>query len=358
MSAPTLQDIIKSGSTNQSVLVAITNSSNGEPDETVVYTDAITFWYRREGGLRVDFSPAQLTALDDAHVDGGFLHIDDGYYRLDVPDAAFAVGASHVDLGGNMAGEFIEIGRIRLSLIQDIFNEILSKANYNIANSAGRFIRNIAQSNIATEGEVDDGDGSATTTSFKTDLTAADDIYNDSTIVFTSGNLEGLSSPILDYAQTDGLITLDPDEQLPEVPANGDQFVIRPDHVHPISQIAEEIAALAVSGNTDSGSFGELWNATKIAVDALESNVGAGMYTITLDMDDDGGSAIADMDVVVNTNSSDSNDSVVASGRTNINGKVTFYLDDGTYYVWRQKTGKIYTNPKTLTVASGVPTIS
>jgi len=36
---------------------------------------------------------------------------------------------------------------------------------------------------------------------------------------------------------------------------------------------------------------------------------------------------------------------VVASGVTNALGKVTFYLDAGTYYIWSQKAGYDFTNP-------------
>ena len=42
---------------------------------------------------------------------------------------------------------------------------------------------------------------------------------------------------------------------------------------------------------------------------------------------------------------------VVASGTTNTSGQVVFYLDAGTYYVWREKSGWNFTNPDTETVA-------
>lgn len=42
---------------------------------------------------------------------------------------------------------------------------------------------------------------------------------------------------------------------------------------------------------------------------------------------------------------------IIASGTTNSFGKVTFYLDSGTYYVWTQKAGYDFTNPDTEVVA-------
>jgi len=42
---------------------------------------------------------------------------------------------------------------------------------------------------------------------------------------------------------------------------------------------------------------------------------------------------------------------VIASGRTDAAGVVAFYLDAGTVYVWRQKSGWDFTNPDTEVVA-------
>ena len=57
-------------------------------------------------------------------------------------------------------------------------------------------------------------------------------------------------------------------------------------------------------------------------------------YTLT---DDVGGLPIADAYVWVTTDAAGLN--IVASGRTNAFGIVTFNLDAGTYYFWRKKTG-------------------
>lgn len=42
---------------------------------------------------------------------------------------------------------------------------------------------------------------------------------------------------------------------------------------------------------------------------------------------------------------------LIASGRTNAAGIATFYLDAGTYYIWRQRAGWNFTNPDTEIVA-------
>lgn len=93
--------------------------------------------------------------------------------------------------------------------------------------------------------------GSATTTVFNTDLTAANDAYNDQVVKITSGALIGQVRPILDYAQTDGQITLA--EPLTGIPANGVTAVLISQHVHPVTQIQSGLATsaevAAVSGN-------------------------------------------------------------------------------------------------------------
>src|SRR5574343_1768324 len=101
---------IKKGSTDQSVVVRIIDSTDGTPETSVVYnTSGIDLWYRREGATRTSITEATLSALNDAHSDGGVLHIGDGYYRLDLPDAAVAssAGVNGVMVGGTVTGMIV-----------------------------------------------------------------------------------------------------------------------------------------------------------------------------------------------------------------------------------------------------------
>lgn len=110
-----LHDIVKKGSTDRSVTLRIVDSTDGTPETGVVYnTGGIDLWYRRESSAKVSITEASLSALTDAHSDGGVLHISDGYYRLDLPDAAFATGANHVDFGGTVTGMVVIGGRVKL----------------------------------------------------------------------------------------------------------------------------------------------------------------------------------------------------------------------------------------------------
>lgn len=98
------------GATDQSVVIRIVDSVNGTPETGVVFNTAgIDLWYRREGAVKVSITEATLSALSDVHSDGGFLHIGDGYYRLDLPDAAVASGSNGVVVGGTVT-DMVVIG--------------------------------------------------------------------------------------------------------------------------------------------------------------------------------------------------------------------------------------------------------
>jgi cell division septation protein DedD len=69
-------------------------------------------------------------------------------------------------------------------------------------------------------------------------------------------------------------------------------------------------------------------------------------YTVTNSVD---GLPIADVAVWVTTDAPGTNR--VASGVTDAFGVVTFWLDSGTYYLWREKSGWTFANPDTEVVA-------
>ena len=60
-------------------------------------------WYRRDGA-KTAIVLADLALLTTAHTDGGVKEIDDGWYRLDLPDAACATGANRALVGGTVDG--------------------------------------------------------------------------------------------------------------------------------------------------------------------------------------------------------------------------------------------------------------
>jgi len=79
------------------------------------------------------------------------------------------------------------------------------------------------------------------------------------------------------------------------------------------------------------------------------TTLGAGAISWTYNLKDGDGNPLSDADIWVTTDALGVN--VVASGKTDIFGNVTFWLDSGTYYIWGQKAGYNFDNPDTEVVA-------
>lgn len=110
-----LLDIVTKATTNYSCVIRIVDSTDGTPETGVVFNTAgIDLWYRRPASAHSSITEATQTE-GGAHTDGGFVHISDGYYRLDLPDAAVATGADFVDIGGTVTDMIVIGGRIRLT---------------------------------------------------------------------------------------------------------------------------------------------------------------------------------------------------------------------------------------------------
>lgn len=92
---------IEASSTDQSTVVRVVDSVDGTPETGVAFdTTGVDLWYRREGAAKVSITEVTLASASASHADGGFIHIGDGYCRLDLPDAAVAAGAAGVLVGG------------------------------------------------------------------------------------------------------------------------------------------------------------------------------------------------------------------------------------------------------------------
>ena len=114
--AENIADIITKGSTDCSVPLTVLDSTGAAEDTAAANSPSLQLWYRREGGSRVSVTQASLASLAAAHSDGGLRWVGGALYRLDLPDAAFATGASHVDYGADVPGGGLEVigGRVLL----------------------------------------------------------------------------------------------------------------------------------------------------------------------------------------------------------------------------------------------------
>lgn len=104
-----MQKIFPKGTTSREVVIRVINQLSSGPntgvDET---TSGLVLSYRRDGEIAVSIaiSNATLSFLTSPWTAGGIQHIDSGYYRVDVPDAAFAkaVGVNNVLITGTLTG--------------------------------------------------------------------------------------------------------------------------------------------------------------------------------------------------------------------------------------------------------------
>ena len=120
--------------------------------------------------------------------------------------------------------------------------------------SPGTIERAFWQSLKATQLADGEVSGTPTASAFDTNLTAVSGAYDHLLLLFTSGSLAGEARPIDSYSATNGRITLQ--EPLTSAPSSADEFIIVPDHSHPIAEIADGVWDEAQSGHTTVGTFG------------------------------------------------------------------------------------------------------
>ena len=89
--------VVAQNQQNVSVRIRILDDSDGTPANSIVEsTTGLEIWYQRDGSEDVGaISPTvtDFSALTTAHLDWAFAPIRRGYYRVDMPDAAFLEGS-------------------------------------------------------------------------------------------------------------------------------------------------------------------------------------------------------------------------------------------------------------------------
>jgi hypothetical protein len=117
--------IRKAGTTDVSIVIRIIDSTDGTPETGVVAaTGGLVLQYRRELAANVSLATiVDLAALTTAHTDKGLLHIGNGYYRLDLVDAACATGATGVLVHGVVTG-MVVIGEYIQLVAYDAFDAV------------------------------------------------------------------------------------------------------------------------------------------------------------------------------------------------------------------------------------------
>lgn len=109
-----------------------------------------------------------------------------------------------------------------------------------------------------------------------------------------------------------------------------------------------------IDGAMQAGADGDTGKTLSDQIDLLnvsDSSPGIGFYTIQLEIKLSNGNLVPECDCVLTTSNIDSSTDIHGHVRSNANAIVEFGCDEGTYYLWRQKSGINFNNPRIVTVA-------
>jgi len=263
-------------------------------------TTGLTLSVFRVGASSVSIASLSDKAADDStHADGAIRNVGGNLYTIDIPDAATATQVPSIVVRGSYTGGVVEglehpivaydpavnyasatkaadietdtqdiqnrlpaalvSGRIDASVGAMASNVITAAAmatdasaeiadavwdepysQHKTSGTFGKLMDIIRKANLSIDGEVA---GTPTVNTFDTNLTDPTTTHDHQLLVFTTGALEGVSSPILSYSQSGGQIILQ--EDLPSAPSSGDEFTILIQHIHPVSEIQNGLATSA-----------------------------------------------------------------------------------------------------------------
>lgn len=284
---------IPKGSTSQPLNIYCWDpTTNGGKTGLAYNTSALVASYCRPGAARTAITLVTQTTTG-AYSSGGFVEIDatnlPGWYRLDIPNAALATGVEEVTIGMTLSGNAICQENI------DLVDPVISSG----------WATPTDVSNLQTHGD----SNWATATGFATPT----DVTN------ATSNLDVAVSTRLadaDYVAPDNATIALIDAKTTNLPSD------------PADQ-SEVEAAISAS------------ESTILAAIALVGP-GTGIVEVPIIVES-GGSPLDGCQVIMK-----SGGTIVAGGYTNASGLVTFYLDAGTYQMYRNLSG--YTFPQGIDV--------
>lgn len=138
-----------------------------------------------------------------------------------------------------------------------------------------------------------------------------------------------------------------------------DQLDTAQDEQHSTTRTAVDDAFTVIKGAT--------WSGTTDTLEAIRdrgdvawiteaggggSSSGIGFFTIQLEIKLSNGNLVPECDCVLTTSNTDSSTDIHGNARSDANAIAEFGCDEGTYYLWRQKSGINFNNPRIVTVAS------
>ena len=264
-------DIVSSG--------AITTSAGAVSNVTLVDTTTTNTDMVSVAGLSTfDHTVDQVVASNMRGTDGA---------NTVAPDNA-SIAAILVDTGTDIPASIAALNNFDPATDQVIVSTNNDKTGYALSSAAndaigaaflaytltkgspGTIERAFWQSLKATQLADGEVSGTPTASAFDTNLTAVSGAYDHLLLLFTSGSLAGEARPIDSYSATNGRITLQ--EPLTAAPSSADEFIVVPDHSHPVSEVYEYF----VSGSNEDAFKADVSAlATQASLDTIDVNVDA-----------------------------------------------------------------------------------
>lgn len=324
----------QTGATSQMIEVSLRSSSTGQLLTGVAF-GGVTAKYLREGAAS-HTTVSVVTMTQGTFTSGGWVETGiAGVYQFGIPDAALATGAKAVTLVFSASGALDVVKRIVL-VAEDLRDALISSRL--APTTAGRTLNvgadGIAEANVkqwhgvaplalsgslvrALIGEGVHGGVGATLTLGR--LTLSDSTMGGKALVIQATSAGGKAIEI-----------------------NGGWKAIE------VTGTVEGLSSLTAQGVRDAiGMAAADLDAQLDAIAACGAGSGAVSYPITVN--NESSNPIDGVEVWITTDSAGTN-VVAGTLSTDASGIVTFMLDAGSYYVWRQKSGYNFANPVAITV--------
>ena len=196
--------------------------------------------------------------------------------------------------------------------------------------------------------------GTSTTITLRDYASSIDNVYLCNIIIIIGGKGRGQSRLVGSYNGTSKVVTICGEDWV-EIPDTTSVYAMIPYGTtctscvgtSALAQISDTNWDELQSEHTNSGSFGEYLD---VAISGIGGIAGSGALSCTWTQKDEGGTPMDNVNVWISTDEAGTN--VIAGTLvTNASGEVTFMLDAGTYYVWRELAGYNFTNPKEWAVS-------
>ncbi len=189
--------------------------------------------------------------------------------------------------------------------------------------------------------------GTANTITLNALASDEDDIYRNQYVFIRSGTGQDQVERVIAYNGTTKIATMSRNWRI--IPNTTTGYVMLPMGCVETQAVGSTELDAKVGSNFDVFFQNSGNDTTRIIDNVLHAGAGAITWTYTLTSTVSPFPTIPDADIWVTSDSDGL--FVLASGTTDANGQITFYLDAGTVYVWRQKSGWNFVNPDTEVVA-------